>query len=152
MADALPQFCPHALQALAAAVRAAWPREAVLLLGGPLAEPPRVDCALPLPNDAEAIDRFAVPAAAFAAAEHQLRRTGRRWLGFAHSHPGGAAALSQRDRTTAWRCLQVVVGGKDPEALRAAAFVPAAEGFRPVPMPPLPAPATSLPPTWEASP
>ena len=55
-------------------------------------------------------DRFAMPASAFAAAEAACRARGERWLGFAHSHPRGSAALSAADRVSLWRdCLQLVV-------------------------------------------
>src|SRR5687767_6769814 len=55
-------------------------------------------------------DRFTMPAAVFAVAEAACRARGERWLGFAHSHPNGSAALSAADRAGLWRdCLQLVV-------------------------------------------
>lgn len=65
----------------------------------------------PLRNAAVASDRFAVAPPDFLAAELRVRSAGLAWLGFVHSHPGGAAAPSAADRQQLWRdCLQLIVG------------------------------------------
>lgn len=104
-------LAPEACEAMVAAARAAWPVEMVGLLGGDNAggviTARRFE---PLPSATTDRDAFAVPAATFAAAEYALRRCGLAWVGFAHSHPDGAAAPSARDRLDLWSgCVQVVV-------------------------------------------
>lgn len=131
---AIVHFQPEAYTALLAAVGRAWPAEAALALGG-TGEPFTVRAVLPLPNTARSQDRFQVPAAAFAAAEHHLRQAGHPWLGFAHSHPGGSPRLSPRDHQQLWRgCLQVVVAGPTPGQLSLAAFFGTAAGFEALPI------------------
>jgi proteasome lid subunit RPN8/RPN11 len=94
------------------------PRELLAVLAGEVrgkeirATTAVVQCVLPLPNDANDDDSFAVDAMTFARCEQQLRRDGHTLLGFAHSHPGGRVALSQRDREQLWTsCVQVVTDG-----------------------------------------
>lgn len=98
---------------------AAAPREFVALLAGPATTQDGsatrgalvVDHVLPIANATTEPDRFEVAATTFAAAEAALRDQGRRWLGFVHSHPGGRASLSARDRRQLWpHCLQLVLG------------------------------------------
>jgi proteasome lid subunit RPN8/RPN11 len=113
-----------AAEALTAATDATWPHEMVLLLAG-AAEADRVLVArcLDLCGATGDRDGFRVPAAAFARAEAAARAAGLQWLGFAHSHPNGAAALSPTDRRELWHdCVQIVVGGPR-HALRTCAFV-----------------------------
>lgn len=105
---------------LAVTARRRLPREACWLLGGAVdAAGFRLQQLLWLPNAADGVQRFAVTAVAFARAEHELRRRGLLLLGFAHSHPGGAAALSPTDRRELWPdCVHLVVGlpsGRPPE-------------------------------------
>ena len=46
-------------------------------------------------------------------------RRGRAFVGFAHSHPGGACAPSMRDRETLWPdCVQLITDGADVRAFR----------------------------------
>ncbi|MGH6872390.1 MAG: M67 family metallopeptidase [Rhizomicrobium sp.] len=54
----------------------------------------------PTPNLAAEPDRFEIDPAAHIALLRALRGTGREILGCYHSHPGGAAELSVRDRQT----------------------------------------------------
>lgn len=112
-----------ARQAIDRAVRAAWPREWVAVLGGQ--RRPAVTCIDRIVSvaDADTIDGFAMPPAAFVAATAELARLGCEFLGFAHSHPGGAAAPSVRDRTELWsRCVQLIAGGAGPDAVQLAAY------------------------------
>jgi proteasome lid subunit RPN8/RPN11 len=128
------RFEPHTWATLLATVQQVWPAEAVLALGG-TAEPFAVRAVRPLPNTAPGHDRFAVPAAAFAAAEHHLRQAGHHWLGFAHSHPTASTQLSALDHQQLWRgCLQVVVAGPTPGQWAAAAYFGTAAGFRELPL------------------
>lgn len=94
------------------------PRELVAVLAGEIrATTAVVHCVLPLPNHANDHDSFAVDAMAFARCEQQVRRDGHTLLGFAHSHPGGRVALSQRDREQLWTsCVQVVTDGATCQA------------------------------------
>lgn len=102
---------------LCQATRAAWPHELVAVLGGArIDDIARIDTVLVLANSAAVSHgEFAVEALAFARSEHQLRRDGRQWLGFAHSHPRGTAAPSARDRRELWRdCLQLILATGSP--------------------------------------
>ena len=98
-------------QDLLRAARAALPREFVAALGGRRGPDGwHLDAKLPLPNVANAADRFEVPPAAFAAAEAELRQRQLVWLGFVHSHPDGSAAPSGVDHDQLWwHCLQCIV-------------------------------------------
>lgn len=108
-----------ARDALERAVRDAWPDELVALLGG---EGERVDAVLPLPDADATGDAFAVDAATFARAEGKLRDAGRAFVGFAHSHPGGSAALSAQDRAELWRGCAHVVAATDGRAVTLRGF------------------------------
>jgi proteasome lid subunit RPN8/RPN11 len=112
-----------AQQAIERGTNASWPREMVAALGGRrCADVVLVEQVVPFPTAGEH-DSFLVPPASFLDAERRIRRAGGRWLGFVHSHPGGAAAPSARDRAELWRaCVQMIVGGARREALCAAAF------------------------------
>jgi proteasome lid subunit RPN8/RPN11 len=92
--------------------RAALPAEACWALGGDSVDGAlQPQQAVPLQNRAGSGDAFTADAADFARAEQQLRAAGRRWLGFAHTHPAGTARLSQADERELWRhCLQLVLG------------------------------------------
>lgn len=102
---------------LAAALRAS-PREFVAVLGGSCgADATSVTAFIEVDNIARSDDRFGVDPWAFAAAEQRLRRRGCAFVGFAHSHPRGAAAPSARDRDELWSgCVQMVVAGDDVRA------------------------------------
>lgn len=144
MAPASIELSAASAQALTGAARAAWPLEMVGLLGGTVARRPDGDVwlvqhFLPLPGAACARDRFAVTPHHFATGEAELRGMGLAWLGFAHSHPDGAAAPSARDRAELWRdCLQLIVavhGERDTareRSVQLAAFWPTGGDFVPV--------------------
>lgn len=142
VAGSLPAALVHEVRLAAAArrelwaaVARIWPNEAVLLLGGRHCEQTmRVDCCLALAA-ATGPDYFRADAVDFVRLEAALRARGHQWLGFAHSHPNGPAALSTIDRTELWRdCLQVVVGTRGPQATAAAAFWLHGEQLRRLPM------------------
>lgn len=122
--------------ALRAAVRAAGPREMVMLLGGQRrGTTAAVLAALPLPNAAGGADRFAVDSPAFLRAEHELRRRGHAWLGFAHSHPNGAPLPSTTDRRELWRdCVQLILAPQDDRSIALRAFVLGADDLRSLPL------------------
>jgi proteasome lid subunit RPN8/RPN11 len=97
-------------RALVDAARAAWPAEFVALLGSRRGAPDAVTAWVRLPNRAPLRDRFEVHASDFATAEARLRHAQHEFLGFAHSHPNGIAALSATDRATLWTgCVHLVV-------------------------------------------
>lgn len=97
------------LAELRARAHAALPAETVALLGG---TGHAITDLVPLPNvAARGHDRFAVDPVDFVRAVHDLAARGAEFLGFAHSHPGGSAGLSEVDRAELWRgCLQLVLG------------------------------------------
>lgn len=111
--------------------RGAAPAEFVAVLGGPDAgdarrdRPPVVDTVIELPNTAPRDDAFAVDPIAFSRVEATLRATGRRFAGFAHSHPGGTPAPSARDLAELWPgCIQLIAGcDTDGGRARFGAFV-----------------------------
>lgn len=112
-----------AREAIVGAVRAAWPDEVVGALGGRRRDGVFVVEQLVRFAGAGRRDGFEVAPAAFLQAEHELGRAERTWQGFVHSHPGGSAAPSARDRDELWRhCVQLIVGGSDPHDLHTAAF------------------------------
>ena len=95
--------------ALERAAAEAAPREMVGLLAG-AGDAFAVERFVPVAGATCTEDHFTMPPAVFAAAEAACRARGERWLGFAHSHPLGPAALSATDRASLWRdCLQLVV-------------------------------------------
>lgn len=118
--------------------RESWPAEACWALGGDASGGVlHLRQAVPLPNRADGSETFAAAAADFARAEHQLRATGWRWLGFAHTHPGGPAGLSHRDRRELWHdCLQLVLAlpAAFATAIPIAAFWLRADGVHPLPL------------------
>ena len=124
-----------ALRAFERAAAAAWPREAVAVLGGhDRGDTVEVTAVVPI-DGAGADDGFAVPPAAFARAEAALRAAGAAWRGFAHSHPRGAAAPSRRDRRELWRgCVQVIVGGTSPAHGPGGAFGSGGPAAPPLPL------------------
>ncbi|MFT4839806.1 MAG: proteasome lid subunit RPN8/RPN11 [Candidatus Azotimanducaceae bacterium] len=107
--------CTEAAEAtLLRAAQAAAPREIAAVLGGcVVGATAQVRRVLMLPN--EAVDdqaSFAVDGVAFTQCEHELRRGGDTFLGFAHSHPHGSTAPSIRDREQLWtECVQVITDG-----------------------------------------
>lgn len=105
-------------EALLAAARLASPRELVAVLGGDCgADTTSVTAFVEVENVARGDGRFGVDPGAFAAVEQQLRRRGCTFVGFAHSHPRGAAAPSARDRDELWSgCVQLIVAGDDVRA------------------------------------
>jgi proteasome lid subunit RPN8/RPN11 len=120
--------------AVADAVRAAWPCEMAAVLGGhEQLGTARVDTVVCHPESELRPDAFSLDPVGFARAEYALRSTGRRWLGFAHSHPNGTALPSLRDRAELWRgCVQLIAAsdgatvtfgafelGSDPAAVTA---------------------------------
>lgn len=112
-----------ARRAIERAALAAWPREMAAALGGSRsAGALQIERVVPFAGAGDA-HGFAVPPAAFVAAEAQFRDAGCEWLGFVHSHPGGTASPSTRDRVELWRgCVQLLVGGASADDLRFAAF------------------------------
>jgi proteasome lid subunit RPN8/RPN11 len=114
-----------AVRAFAAAAAAAWPAEACGLLGGRRCGGDfAVRTFLPLRNHSRDDGAFAVDAVEFAAGEARLRAAGRALVGFAHSHPGGAALPSARDRRELWRdCLQWIGAVDRGGGFELAAFV-----------------------------
>lgn len=123
MRPARVRIDPNALGAFESAAANAWPDEAVALLGGRTAGgTTTVDRCVPIPG-AGRRDGFVVDPPAFLAAEAELRRAGASFVGFAHSHPGGAAMLSAQDRAELWpRCVQIVAGSLARGTWTAAAF------------------------------
>ena len=107
--DAVHVDAPLYAAAVAGATRA-WPREFAAIVGGQWSAARAIVRAIePLASTGNERE-FAVDAAVFASAEADLRARGLQWLGFLHSHPGGTAALSLRDRRELWRgCVQIVV-------------------------------------------
>tara|TARA_R110002072_G_scaffold228234_3_gene385033 strand:- start:1680 stop:2096 length:417 start_codon:yes stop_codon:yes gene_type:complete len=102
-----------ALAELLRAARAEAPREFAAVLGGRVCDGSAdVRRVLRLPNRADDHTSFEVDAVAFARCEHELRKTGDTFLGFAHSHPNGSTAPSVRDREQLWTdCVQVITDG-----------------------------------------
>lgn len=104
--------------ALLALARAAAPRECAALLGG------HRDGGATCITDVEALanraagdDAFAVGSREFLRAEGALAARGLTFLGFAHSHPRGAAAPSARDRAELWTgCVQLITDGSQVRA------------------------------------
>ncbi len=107
-----------------AAVARNWPNEVVLLLGGQyVGATAYIERCSELTATATSPHHFRAHAVDFVRLEASLRADGHRWLGFAHSHPDGDAALSTTDRAELWRgCVQLVVGTRGPQATAAAAF------------------------------
>ena len=92
---------------LAAADRYA-PREFAAMLGGRAVEnlvtgsTALVENLLILPNTSIDNESFEIDGALFCRYEHELRKCGQMFLGFAHSHPNGTTAPSHRDRLELW--------------------------------------------------
>lgn len=111
------ELAPPLRDALRRAFAAAAPREFVGLLGGAReTHTVRLATCTLLPNVAVDEQAFAVPAAAFATAEAELRARGEAWLGFVHSHPFAAARPSEADRRQLWRDCVQLIGGGSPDA------------------------------------
>lgn len=107
--------CPRQVaERIRDAARRAAPHEACGVLGGHRhGDHVAVECWIELGPEHPAVDAFSVDPAAFARAEAELRADGVSWVGFVHSHPGGAACPSVRDLEQLWRgCLHLVVGGR----------------------------------------
>lgn len=111
MPEATVELPPELARACNTAAAAAAPREFVGALGGQQHRGAFVVQMLwPLTNTAEGTEAFAVAAADFAAATAALLASGCPFLGFVHSHPGGAPRPSARDRAELWSdCLQLIV-------------------------------------------
>lgn len=112
---------PEVADRVRALAVAAAPREFVAVLGGrDDGRTFHVDDLTPLAGACCDDDAFTASPVAFVRAEGELRAAGHAFVGFVHSHPGGSAALSLRDRQQLWpTCLQLVVGGRDCETLAA---------------------------------
>jgi proteasome lid subunit RPN8/RPN11 len=124
-----------ARRTIQSAVRGAWPLEMVAALGGVQRGATVAIERVVAFAGAGGGDGFAVSPVAFLAAAASLRASGCDWLGFVHSHPGGVAAPSQRDRVMLWHgCVQLIAGGDAPERLQLAAFWLDDEGVRPLPL------------------
>ncbi len=123
------------LAALREAAGAVWPDEFAGLVGGRReADAWHVDAFVGCDHDGHRRG-FSITAASFAAAEAQLRGGGHRWLGFVHSHPGGAPHPSRADLAAAWPdTLQLLLGGATPGTLTLRAFVIRDEVARPLPI------------------
>ena len=129
------RLLPPVHDAMCAAAVAAMPREFAGILGGARSDGEiTVHRMTALPAGATE-DHFDVPAAAFAAGEAELRALGCTWVGFAHSHPRGAAAPSLRDRASLWRdCLQLIVAVRANLTPHTAAFWLTAHAAVPLPL------------------
>ena len=107
-----------AREALLGLARAAAPRECAAVLGG------RCDGATTYVTDVTALvnrasgdDAFAVDEREFLRSSRALADRGRTFVGFAHSHPRGSAAPSQRDRDQLWTgCVQLITDGDEVRA------------------------------------
>ena len=109
--------------AIADAVRAAWPCEMAAVLGGHEdLSTARVDTVVCHAERDLRPNAFSLDPVAFARAEYALRRAGRRWLGFAHSHPNGTAVPSVRDRAELWRGCVQLIGASDGMLVTVGAF------------------------------
>jgi proteasome lid subunit RPN8/RPN11 len=105
-------YCPRGTAAsMQAEAERCFPYESCGLLAGLRTDSSRtLTIFLPVPNQDSRRDRFTIDGVDFARAEAQFRDLGLAWLGFAHSHPEGSAALSDLDRRLLWRCcVQVIV-------------------------------------------
>jgi proteasome lid subunit RPN8/RPN11 len=103
---------------LATATRQQAPREITAVLGGRIVgKTVHVERVVALPNQSMHNDAFVIEASQFARCEHDLRDAGLEFVGFAHSHPEGHAAPSQRDREQLWTdCVQVITNGEQVHA------------------------------------
>lgn len=125
---------PDTLSELRAAAAAAWPREMAGILGGRVTRKgvwvtTFVACQSGSPS------AFQIPPEQFAAAEGQLRDGDREFLGFVHSHPGGAAHPSQQDLDAAWPgSLHLVLGGAQVDRIDVRAFRVTAGIATPLPL------------------
>jgi proteasome lid subunit RPN8/RPN11 len=142
MVPEVASVSPGVRAALLRQARLAWPQESIAALGGRRTRTAvAVHTSLPLANASERQGRFRVAPQQFLAALAALQAEGHCWLGFAHSHPGGAPRPSATDRRELWpHCLQVVVAGAAPDLLQLAAFWLSGTDCWAVP---LPCPATS---------
>ena len=100
------------------ATAAAAPRECAAVLGGSRG-PGRASITqlVEVPNVGRGEDAFAVDPVDFARAERAITRRGLTFLGFAHSHPRGAAAPSLRDLKELWTgCFHLIAGASQVRA------------------------------------
>jgi len=142
MAPVAVHLLPGMQPALFQLARLAWPAEAIALLGGQRHSGEQrhsdrllVTTCLPLRNEHDRGNRFAVTPQQFLRGLQALQTSGQEWLGFAHSHPGGLPQLSSTDRRELWPgCLQLVVAGMQPDALLVAAFWLAGSDCRALPV------------------
>jgi len=141
------QLAATARAAIERACRAAWPREVVALLGGNGGDvgPWRVDAVEVLADARTSGDAFDVDAVAFARGEHALRERGRRFVGFVHSHPGGAAAPSVRDRQQLWSDCVQMIAATDGDGVTLRAFRLRGERVEPLPIDDVPAAEAATP-------
>lgn len=100
------------------AASAAAPGECAAVLGG---EPGRDRTAITelieVPNAARSDDAFVVDPADFARAQQALEGLGAAFVGFAHSHPRGAAAPSMRDCAELWTgCVHLIAADQQVRA------------------------------------
>jgi proteasome lid subunit RPN8/RPN11 len=102
-------FTPDQLEIVHRHARDVMPKEAVGILGG--YPDGRVVKIIPLPNRAHDCFSFYADPYAQYCAEKEIESNGLKIIGIYHSHPRGAASLSQDDLYFAkeWRCAHVVV-------------------------------------------
>ncbi len=122
---------------LAAEAAHAHPRECCGLIEG-MARDDTIEAVTlhPTRNLAAEPDRFAIDPAAQVRLMRALRGSGRTIVGCYHSHPGGAAEPSARDREGAGEedFVWLIAGLRPGDAPRLAAFVFAGGAFRPLPL------------------
>lgn len=115
----------------------AYPRECCGLIEG-VRRAARIEALRlhPARNLAEAADRFEIDAHEQFRLLRALRGTGRSIVGCYHSHPGGTAAPSPRDREGAGEeeFVWLIAGVRPGTAVTLAAFVFAMGDFRPLPL------------------
>ncbi|MEC8252424.1 MAG: M67 family metallopeptidase [Planctomycetota bacterium] len=100
------------------AASAASPRECAAVLGGEAAGArTAITSLIEVPNAHPEPDAFEITPADFARAQRALEDRGAAFIGFAHSHPRGAAAPSLRDRAELWTgCVHLIAGGEQVRA------------------------------------
>jgi desampylase len=120
---------PHLRAELLAGAAAAQPREACGLIAGAREDGMLLATMLrPSPNRAEGEGSFEIDPAVYAALQRALRGTGSAVIGCYHSHPGGTAAPSPRDRASPGPdgFVWLIVAGEGMAAFAAPDFAPVA--------------------------
>ena len=100
------------------AASTAAPRECAAVLGGESdGARTAITSLVEVPNAHPEPDAFEITPADFARAQRALEDRGAKFIGFAHSHPRGAAAPSLRDRAELWTgCVHLIAGGEHVRA------------------------------------